>query len=441
MTPFVPFVCFCFVVRAVIFHPIFPMRTTTLFQALLLSLLTGTVSAVAAGPLPRVEPSHAGFAPERLERLHAFTRGLVTEKKYSGLTTLLVRDGKIVDWLTFGERTAGVPLKQDDIFAIASLTKIVATVGALMLVEEGRLGLNDPIAEHLPEFRNPKVLTSGSNQPPVFADAVRPITLKHLLTHTAGLSTSAPLTLTPPKPEAGAGSGAGREFATLAERILELSEHALTHQPGEAWVYGPATDVVGRLVEVVAAKPFDVFLRERVFDPLKMRDTAFEVPSEKRSRQVATDVRQDDGSLRSVPPKSRQQPWPSGSGGLFSTPADYVRFAQMLLNGGELDGVRLLSPKTVELMTIDHLHGLAKPTKIYPVSDGFGFGVEVRTDVARSGWLGSQGTYGWNGATTCYCSFDPKERLIAMIWAQHTPNAEFQLYERFNTLVYQALVR
>ncbi len=152
------------------------------------------------------------------------------------------------------------------------------------------------------------------------------------------------------------------------------------------------------------------------------------------------DVRQPDGSLRSVAPKVRQHPWPSGAGGLFSTPGDYARFAQMLVNGGDLDGVRVLSPKMVELMTMDHLHGLAKPTKIYPVSDGFGLGVEVRTDVARSGWLGSLGTYGWNGATTCYCSIDPKERLIAMIWAQHSPNAEFQLYERFNTLVYQAVL-
>ncbi len=410
------------------------MRTTTLFQVLLLALQAGIVSAIAAEPLPRIEAREAGFAPERLERLHGFARGLVAERKYSGLTTLLVRDGKILDWQTFGERAAGVSVQQDDIFAIASLTKIVTTVSALMLVEEGRIGLNDPIADHLPEFRGPKVLASGSNQPPVFVEAARPITLKHLLTHTAGLSTSTPL-----KP--GAPAPAAREGATLAERIRELSDHALTHQPGDAWVYGPATDVVGRIVEVVATKPFDVFLEERIFGPLKMRDTAFEVPAEKRARQVAMDVRQEDGSLRSMTPKSQQQPWPSGSGGLFSTTADYVRFAQMLLNGGELEGVRLLSPKTIELMTMDHLHGLAKPTKIYPVSDGFGLGVEVRTDVARAGWLGSQGTYGWNGATTCYCSFDPKERLIAMIWAQHTPNAEFQLYERFNNLVYQALVR
>lgn len=434
MTVIVPFVCFCFALQAATFRCTSTMRTTTLFRALLLSTLLSATIRISADPLPRTTPTKAGFDAQRLERIHGFARSLVEERKYSGLITLLVRDGRIVDWQTFGERTAGVPLKQDDIFAIASLTKIVATVSALMLVEEGRIGLNEPIGEHLPEFREPKVLTSGSNQPPVFVEAVRPITLKHLLTHTAGLSTSTSL-----KP--GAPASTSREFATLEERIRELSEHALTHQPGDAWVYGPATDVVGRLVEIVSGKPFDVFLQERIFGPLKMRDTAFEVPAEKRARQVAMDVRQDDGSLRSVTPKSRQQPWPSGSGGLFSTPADYVRFAQMFLNGGELDGVRLLSPKTVELMTMDHLHGLAKPTKIYPVSDGFGLGVEVRTDVARAGWLGSQGTYGWNGATTCYCSFDPKERLIAMIWAQHTPNAEFQLYERFNNLVYQALVR
>jgi CubicO group peptidase (beta-lactamase class C family) len=150
-------------------------------------------------------------------------------------------------------------------------------------------------------------------------------------------------------------------------------------------------------------------------------------------------VRQPDGSLKPVAPKSRGGAWPSGGGGLYSTPADYVRFAQMLLNRGELGGVRLLSPKMVELMTQDHLHGIPKPTKIYPVSDGFGYGVEIRTDVARSQWLGSVGTFGWNGASTAYCSMDPKEGLISMVWSQHTPNSEFELFERFNNLVYQAL--
>ncbi len=412
------------------------MQTSTLLRYLLPALFAGCISFSRGGELPRSEAGPAGFAPERLERLHAFARNLVVERKYSGLTTMLVRDGKIADWQAFGERSAGVPLRPTDLFAIASLSKIVTTVGALTLVEEGKLGLNEPIANHLPEFRELKVLTSGTNQPPEFADAARAITLKHLLTHTAGLSGSTPVART----EAAVPAKFDGDFATLADMTRELSTHALQHQPGEAWVYGPATDVVGRLCELISGQPFDVFLRERIFDALKMHDTTFAVPASERSRQVAMDVRQPDGSLRSVPPKPRQHPWPSGAGGLFSTPGDYARFAQMLVNGGDLDGVRVLSPKMVELMTMDHLHGLAKPTKIYPVSDGFGLGVEVRTDVARSGWLGSLGTYGWNGATTCYCSIDPKERLIAMIWAQHSPNAEFQLYERFNTLVYQAVL-
>ncbi len=392
---------------------------------------------LAAEPLPVLDPAGAGFAPERLERLHRFSEALVRDRKYSGLTTLIVRDGGIVDWRVHGERVAGAPLRRDDIFAIASLTKIVTTVGVLTLVEEGRIGLNEPIANHLPEFRAPRVLVSGTNGAPVLADVVRPITLKHLLTHTAGLSSSTPVVPTAgelPKPVDG-------DHASLADSVRELAAHALQHQPGEAWVYGRATDVVGRLIEVVAGQPFDRFLAERILRPLKMDDTAFEVSPDRRSRQVAMDVRQPDGSLRSVTPKSRLHPWPSGAGGLFSTPADYVRFAQMLLNGGELEGVRILSPAMVQLMTMDHLQGLTKPTKIYPVSDGFGLGVEVRTDVARAGWLGSPGTFGWNGATTCYCSMDPDGRVIAMVWAQHSPNAEFGLYETFNTSVYQAIVR
>lgn len=402
------------------------MRTISLLRFVLPACLA-FVTTMAAEPLPRIEPNDAGFDSVRLERLHRYARQLVDEKKYTGLVTLLARDGKILDWRAFGERAPGQPVRTNDIFAIASLTKIVATVGTLTLIEEGRLGLNDPIATYLPEFKDMKVAMGPTNLPRQIVQAVRPITVKHLLTHTAGFG--------------GVESPAGGDFQTLTAMVQALAAQPLLHQPGDAWLYGPATDVLGRLCEVVSGRPFDAFLRERIFDPLEMIDTSFEVPEDKRPRQVTMDAQQPDGTLKSIPPKSRHHSWPSGAGGLFSTPADYVRFAQMLLNQGELGGVRILAPKTIELMTMDHLHGLEKPTKIYPISDGFGLGVEVRTDVARSGWLGSQGTYGWNGATTAYCSIDPKDRLIAMVWAQHTPNAEFGLYERFNTLVYQAMVR
>jgi CubicO group peptidase (beta-lactamase class C family) len=396
------------------------------------------IAGALAGPMPERDPSRAGFSPERLARVHAFAQSLVNEGKYAGLNILIARDGRIVDWQSFGGRNReGAPLKKDDVYAIASLTKLVTTVGVLMLVEEGKVGLNDPIGNFIPEFNKMKVRAGGSDETPVLVDAVRPITITHLLTHTSGVTNAGVLAdRADSRPVTKWG-----EYTRLEDAAKSVARFPLAHQPGEAWTYGVSTDVLGCLIEIVSGKPFDLFLDERIFRPLKMRDTSFVVPPEKRLRQVAMDVRQTNGVLKEIPAKPHGSRWPSGAGGLYSTQGDYIRFAQMLLNRGELDGVRLLSPKTIELMTADHLFGLAKPTKIYPVSDGFGLGVEIRTDPARAGWLGSQGTYGWNGATTAYCSIDPKERLIAMIWAQHTPNAEFQLYEHFNNLVYQALVR
>jgi CubicO group peptidase (beta-lactamase class C family) len=420
------------------------MRRTTVFPfavivvVVVVAIIAGPVSVRAADPPP---PNAAGFAPDRLARLDAYLVDLLATKRYTALNVLLARDGQVVYSRTLGLRdpSRGVNLQTDDIFAIASLTKLVTTTAALILVEEGKLTLNEPIAAHLPAFKDMKVLAGGTADAPVLVDATRPITLHHLLTHTAGLYASSGAAGHPVLAELSNRQQAN-PAQTLAEMADRLARLPLQGQPGEAWVYGPATDLVGALVERASGKPFDQFVDERILTPLKMRDTSFEVPESKRPRQVFMDARQPDGTLKSEPPRSRAGPWPSGGGGLFSTTADYLRFARMLLNHGELDGARILGPKTIDLMTRDHLHGLPKPTKIYPVSDGFGYGVEIRTDVARSGWLGTQGTYGWNGATTCYCSIDPREGIIAMVWAQHRPNAEFELYERFNNLVYQALI-
>lgn len=410
--------------------------------ALFAALFLGTPRPCAADPmpLPQTSPTRAGFSPKRLERIDAYCNSLVQEGKYSGLVVLLARDGKIFDWQAYGyrDKASGTPLRRDDIFAIASLSKIVTTVGALMLVEEGRITLREPISRFLPEYTTLNVLVGGTPEALQLEPASRPITLHDLLTHTAGFSNfdaqTAPVL-------AALKERAAERPETLRAMAQDLARFPLQRQPGTAWIYGPSTDLVGALIEVVSGEPLDQYLERRVFKPLQMHDTAFEVPTGKRSRQVTFDVRQTNGTLKATAPKSRNGAWPSGGGGLFSTPSDYVRFAQMLLNRGEWKGVRLLAPKTIDLMTRDHLHGLAKPTKIYPISDGFGYGVEIRTDLARGQWLGSAGTFGWNGASTAYCSMDPRERLIAMIWAQHTPNSEFELFERFNNLVYQALTR
>lgn len=399
----------------------------------------GSVQA-APGPVTIPQAARAGFAPERLERLDAYLQDLVESGRYNGLSVCLVRDGRPVMWHAYGwrDRANHQVLRTNDIFAIASLSKIVTTVGALILVEEGRLTLREPISRFLPAYGEMKVLVGGTVQSPVLTNAARPLTLHDLLTHTAGLSSFDPVTA---PLHAQMRQASNDHPQTLAAMADNLARYPLQNQPGTAWVYGPSTDLVGALIERVSGMPFDRFLEQRIFKPLGMRDTGFTVPREKQARQVSMDTRQRDGSLLAQPPKVPGQSWPSGGGGLYSTQADYGRFAQMLLNGGVWERIRILSPKTLELMTQDHLHGLVKPTKIYPVSDGFGYGVEVRTDVARSQWLGSQGTFGWNGATTAYCSIDPREKLVAMIWAQHQPNSEFELFERFNNLVYQALTQ
>ncbi len=409
--------------------------------SLLLVLAWCLTRTLAQGvlPLPQTSPTQAGFSPERLRRLEGYCGELVASGKYSGVTVLLARDGRIVEWRSFGyrDRASGRRMEKNDIFAVASLSKLVTTVAALTLVEEGRLTLREPIARYLPEFAKMKVFSGGTADAPVLVEATRPITLHDLLSQTAGFYgatyTNSALTALWKRTET-----SPTNLTAMSER---LARFPLQAQPGEMWIYGPATDLLGALIERVSGQALGTFFATRIFRPLKMVDTGFEVSEAKRGRQVSMDDRQEDGTLKSQPPKVGPGAWPSGGGGLFSTPGDYLRFAQMLLNGGELDGVRILGPKTVELMRRDQLHGLAKPTRIYPASDGFGYGVEVRTDVSRSHWLGTEGTFGWNGATTAYCSLDPQEGLIAMIWAQHRPNGEFELYERFNNLVYQALVK
>ncbi len=381
----------------------------------------------------------AGFSRERLKRIDHFVEQLVSARQYSGLVVEVTREGRPVYSRAVGtSNDSGRPLREDDVFAIASLSKIVTTVATLMLVEEDRIGINQPVSDFIPGFAQTQVVTNAPDGSVHLQPLARPITIRHLLTHTSGIvSFDAPQGST----VQGVAARSGGSFPTLAEAADYLTHVPLKHQPGEAWTYGVSTDVLGRVIEVASGMPFDQFLTQRIFQPLGMNDTGFAVSELKQSRQVDRDERQADGTLKRIPSRPRGGPWPSGAGGLFSTPKDYLKIGHLLLNGGQVEGVRLLSPRTVELMRLDQLHGLSKPTKIYPVSDGFGLGVEIRTDVARAGWLGSEGTFGWNGASTCYCAIDPKEKLVMMIWAQHTPNAEFSLYERFNTLVYQAQVR
>ena len=412
--------------------------------AALLFLVLCAAGPLAAAPLPASDAVRAGFSPERLERMHQLVQGYVRDGKCAGAVTLIARDGRIVDVRTYGYRDAAakLPMERDTLFYIFSLTKVTIAVTTLTLWEEGRFNLDDPIATYLPEFKDMKVITGGTMEKPELVDA-RPITIRQLLTHTAGFSydwNASPLT----KPYYQQVDLF--HFATLPEFARALAKIPLNHQPGDAFLYGAGYDVLGYLIEKLTGQPLETAMRERLFKPLKMDDTSFVVPPEKRGRLAKVHQRSADGHLAPVNPGTIVSPatggtaFPSGSGGLVSTADDYARLAQMLLNGGELDGVRILSPKTVHFMTADHLKQIKTPTNFMGPSGSYGLGVGVWGAGSGSDSPGSAGRFGWTGAATTYCNMDPQEGTIALVFAQHFPYDEYGLFPRFSTTFYQSLI-
>lgn len=390
-----------------------------------------------------VSPESQGFSSERLSRLHAAMESFVDEGRHAGIVTLIARRGQIVDRKAYGYRNLETeePMQTDSIFRIYSMTKIVTSVAVLMLLEEGKVALNDPIGRYIPELKSMKVMQGGTASNPILVDAKKEITVKELLTHTSGFLYSF------------LGNDSIHEIyeqaelwelKSLEEFVGRLSALPLAHHPGEAWTYGKSTNVLGYLVQVVSGQPFEVFMRERIFEPLKMEDTEFFVPLEKRSRLALTYTTGEGGDLEAIePPISKVEEGavlPSGGAGLFSTIGDIFRFAQMLLNGGELDGRRILGRKTVELMMSNHLNHFADPTTAWSDSDGFGLGGSVRIDLARGNRLGSVGQFGWTGLATTSVNIDPKEETVVLVFTQHLPYNEHGLLELFNTLYYQALI-
>jgi CubicO group peptidase (beta-lactamase class C family) len=400
--------------------------------ALALLLLAGILQAQ---PLPLSSPEKEGFSPDRLKRLHQNLEQAAGANKPPGFVSMIVRNGRIVDWQTFGRRDveANLPMEKDTIFLVYSMTKPVTSVAVMLLVEEGKLSLADRVDEFIPEFKDLKVYKWGPADQPELAAPDRPMTVKHLLTHTAGLTY-------------GFGNGAvadlyrkARVFdaGSLKEFIGRAARLPLVASPGEKYEYSISIDVLGYLVQVVSGTPFDRFVQERIFDPLKMRDSHFVVPAEKRARLAKI------YSLREGKPAAQSgldaKGVPYGGMGLYSTIGDYARFAQMLANSGQLDGARLLSRKTVDLMMMNHLAGLARPTTGGDDSDGFGLGGSVRIEPAKSGRPGSLGLFGWDGAASTRFRVDRKENLVYLLFTQWMP-FDTLLLNRFETLVYQALV-
>ena len=404
--------------------------------------------------LPTAGPEEVGLSLERLKRISRVMQGYVERRELAGVITMVARRGRVAHFERYGVRDfeSKEPLRFDSIFRIYSMTKPITSAAVMMLYEEGLFQLDDPVEKFIPEFSQIKVYENredGYN----LADLKRRITVKDLLLHTSGLNYSFP--------EDSDFQRLYREInsekykGNLEEMVRKLFKLPISHQPREKWQYStPSTDVLGYLVEVLSGMPFNRFLEQRIFKPLGMKDTGFHVPREKIGRFTALyGPSENDGEslkLIDAPQTSRYAAGPpsyfSGGGGLVSTAADYVRFAQMMLNGGELEGKRLLSRKTIELMTANHLpeemipYGFSNKELEYVTRGyGFGLGYAVLIDVAQSETPGSKGTYRWAGAANTDHWIDPKEELIGILLAQFMPNGYYPIDRQFKVLVYQAI--
>jgi CubicO group peptidase (beta-lactamase class C family) len=402
----------------------------------ILVVLACLSALVFSQPLPISTPEKEGLSSVRLDRLHDEFEKLTREGRKAGAITLIARNGKIADWRAYGHRDleAGLPMEKDSICRIWSMTKVVTSVAVMQLIEEGKLRLTDPIDMYVPELKNMKVYQSGNADNPELIAAARPITIKHLLTHTSGFTYPGSNATVPELYR----RAKIFDVANLKEFAGKVGKMPLQFHPGDRYEYGISTDVLGYVVQVVSDLPFDQFVQKRILEPLKMNDTHFDLPEEKKSRLAKT-YTYKDGKLtapQAIVDVPRKVPF--GGMGLYSTIGDYARFGQMLLNGGQLNGVRILSRKTVELMTTNHLGHLANPSINADGAEGFGLGGSVRIDLAKGNTLGSVGQFGWGGAATTYFRMDPKEKTVALLFMQYMPY-DAPMLERFSTLFYQAI--
>lgn len=433
-------------------------------SCVILLLLVGTVE-LSAKTLPTAKPQRVGLSGERLERLSAQMQQAVDDGVMVGGLGMVARRGKVVYAETWGQsdREAGKAMTMDTIFRIYSMSKPITSVAVMMLYEEGRFFLNDPVANYIPELANLQVAvaTAGgdlagegnASAQGVTRKPLRQPTIRNLLNHTAGFTYGI-----------FGNTEVDQQYRTLGilnhpdlqDFVAKLGQVPLQYDPGTRWHYSVAVDVQGRLVEAISGMRFGEFLQQRIFEPLGMTDTSFIVPAAKQDRlaQIYSPegTASDIGSAFLTANTSTElvvspdeinasyregATFESGGGGLVSTASDYMRFAQMMLNGGELDGVRLLSPKTVELMTMNHLGKIQMGFGRTGV--GFGLGFAVALDQGEIGELGSAGEYNWGGAAGTSFWIDPTEQLIGVFMVQSIPHRT-TLSNQFKVLTYQALV-
>jgi CubicO group peptidase (beta-lactamase class C family) len=421
------------------------MRTAISF-ALFLAALGLSVVTVSTASSPGVKPEDVGLSSERLQRISQMIARRIAAGEIAGAVTLVARKGKVAFESSQGvmDLDSKQPMTPANMFRIASMTKPIVGVAIMMMVEEGKLHLNDPVSRYIPEFRGMKV---GVAQPPqtgpgggrggaeqaaqfYTVPAQREITIKDLLTHVSGLGSG-------PMGNSGIEKVARQDGERLSDYIPRLGTTALEFQPGSRWTYSPGAgfETLGRIVEITSGLPLDQFFRTRIFDPLGMKDITF-WPSDTQWKRVATVYARTPGGLMKTVQANdtlSRNVYFRGSGGLFSTAADYVPLGMMLANGGELNGKRLLSRKTVEMMSAAHVPDTL-PGR--PAGEGYGLSVRVVTNHAARGTMLSDGTYGWTGAQGTHFFVDPKEQLVGVLMVQ-TPIQELQ--REFEDLVAQAV--
>jgi CubicO group peptidase (beta-lactamase class C family) len=411
--------------------------------AVLFTLLTAV--ALAAEPLPRAQPEEVGLSSERLNRIDGAIQKYVDDGQLAGAVVLVARRGKLAYHKAFGmrDREARAPMKDDSIFRIASQTKALTSVGVMMLQEQGKLVISDPVSKYLPEFSETTVAVPRDGGYDV-VKAKRAITIRDLLTHTSGLSYGTGPAADKWKEATFTSWYFADRNEPIAKSVARMASLPLDAQPGERWVYGYSTDVLGAVIEKASGKPLDEFLRTSITQPLRMQDTQFYASKAQRDR-LAVVYGAESGGLKRKPDGLEQTsqgayvdgPRKSfaGGAGLTSTAGDYGRFLQMMLNGGELDGVRILSRKTIELMTTNHLDAIP-----FRPGEGFGLGFSVITDVGARGKPGSAGEYGWGGAYHSNYWVDPQEKLVVVYLTQLLPAGSLEDTDKLRALIYQAIM-
>ena len=415
---------------------------------LLACVLVAFVGPAWAQTLPTAKPEQVGLSSQHLERVAQVLKAQIERGRFPGAVVVVARKGKVAYFEAFGQRDpqTGAPMTKDAIFRLYSMTKPFTSVAAMMLVEDGKLTLADPVSKHLPQLANLKVAVAKQDAEGkttyTLVPAASEMTIQDLLRHTSGIVYGG-FTPNPYIKEAYATNKVSWDDQTPEEQLERLAKVPLAHHPGTVWEYSLSTDILGRVIEKVSGMPLGAFLGERVFAPLKMTDTGFIVPPAKVTRLAQPfPVDKATGNPIKMLDVTVAQKNDAGGAGSAGTAADYARFCQMLLNGGQLNGARLLGRATVAYMTTDHLDTIKTAVPNALAGYGFGLGFSVRKNDGVSNLIGSAGEYSWGGAAGTTFWIDPKEQLVAVLMTQTTFGTPAQRIDRglFRHAVYQALL-